>query len=164
MKRCLKCGETSEDQFDACWNCGTVLEESTDLTAKGKHLRRKDHRKKSSSTRSIGNVLSQSLKEEIDDLSKKPPTGVLSGRFIISTLVIFITVFILGIFHIVTGTKNVSGIDGIEFIKRESFGYSEIYIDADAITRMPRLIAAIRHPVGYRVVVSVLEGSERIRD
>lgn len=164
MKNCRKCGETSEDQFDACWNCGTDLDEGVTLTAKDIYLRHKDHRKKGNSNRSIRNVLSQSLREEINGLSKKPPTGVLSGRFLIGTLVILITLFILGMFHVVTGTRHVSGIDGITLIKRESFGYSEIYIDADAIVRMPRLIAAIRHPVGYRVVVSVLEKPDRIND
>ena len=28
MKRCSKCGEEAEDQFEACWNCGTEFSAS----------------------------------------------------------------------------------------------------------------------------------------
>jgi hypothetical protein len=30
MWQCVKCGETHEDSFDACWNCGTSREGTED--------------------------------------------------------------------------------------------------------------------------------------
>jgi hypothetical protein len=61
--------------------------------------------------------------------------------------------WLFGNYHVVTGNLYVSGINGFDLIARDSFGYSEIYIDADAISRMPMIAAIVSYPVGYRVLV-----------
>jgi hypothetical protein len=60
-----------------------------------------------------------------------------------------ITVFIgFGFIHIING----SNLSYPEVVKKDSFGYSETFINIDKITGMPWLFARSRHPIGCKVL------------
>ena len=60
---------------------------------------------------------------------------------------IFIFAIILGKIHIVTG-----GSVGPKFISRESFGFSEMFINVDKITGMPWISAQTKYPLGCKAL------------
>jgi hypothetical protein len=61
--------------------------------------------------------------------------------------VVFLAVLFLGTCHIVTG-----GGGGPKIVRRNSFGFSEIFIDVGAITGMPWIAAKWRFPIGCEVL------------
>jgi predicted nucleic acid-binding Zn ribbon protein len=77
----------------------------------------------------------------------------------------FVLVLVAGNFHVLTG-KDV----GLSLVLRESFGYSEIFVDADTITGMPWIAAKARYPLGCRLLQrkGIIESDEqmaqRLRD
>ena len=73
---------------------------------------------------------------------------------------LLVAVFV-GSFHIITGEKA-----GLHFVRRDSFSFSEFFIDADAITRMPWLAAKSRFPIGCRVLQreGLIEGNGLPKD
>lgn len=54
---------------------------------------------------------------------------------------------VLGNFHIITG-KNV----GLKIATRESFGFSEILVNADTITSIPIIAAVMKYPLGVHIL------------
>jgi DNA-directed RNA polymerase subunit RPC12/RpoP len=54
----------------------------------------------------------------------------------------------LGFIHIITG----SNLPTPDIVKKNSFGYSETFINIDKITGMPWLFARSRHPIGCKVL------------
>ena len=68
---------------------------------------------------------------------------------VVALLAAMVTVFIgFGFIHIITGT-NLSYPD---VIKKDSFGYSETFINIDTITSMPWLFAKSTYPIGCKVL------------
>jgi DNA-directed RNA polymerase subunit RPC12/RpoP len=60
-----------------------------------------------------------------------------------------IAIFIgFGFIHIITG----SNLPTPDIVKKDSFGYSETFINIDKITGMPWLFARSRHPIGCKVL------------
>lgn len=67
----------------------------------------------------------------------------------VALLAAAITVFIgFGFIHIITG----SNLSYPDVVKKDSFGYSETFINIDKITGMPWLFARSRHPIGCKVL------------
>ncbi len=181
MRRCSQCNESSEDQFDTCWNCGAELSGMEDFSQslnKGNYEKRNKLRQgkvRRGTTRPTYDepasafnpekgLLAQIVRGGVEELSTKPPTGALSVAFLAVLFSGILGGLLLGLCHIVTGTKTVSGINGIQLIERESFGYSEIYIDADALVQMPRIAAIMGHPTGYRVVARLVSSRNTVND
>lgn len=68
---------------------------------------------------------------------------------IVLLLAAAIPVFIgFGFIHIITG----SNLSTPDVVKKDSFGYSETFINIDKITGMPWLFARSRHPIGCKVL------------
>ena len=68
---------------------------------------------------------------------------------VVALLAAAITIFIgLGFVHIITG----SNLPAPDVVKKDSFGYSETFINIDKITGMPWLFAKSRHPIGCKVL------------
>lgn len=143
MKICKNCHEQSEEQFDSCWNCGVDL-------AEGEVVTLRSLKKKPKTANQLELETHQSANSENSQQTRKGNFPALVLFFLGISVMGFI---FLGHYHIVTGTRYISGINGIEFIERDSFGYSEIYIDADAIVDMPMIIAIASYPVGYKVLL-----------
>ena len=57
-------------------------------------------------------------------------------------------VIAFGFVHVITG----SNLKVPDVVKKDSFGYSETFINIDEITAMPWLFARSRHPIGCKVL------------
>ena len=89
---------------------------------------------------------------------KKP---IWTSNLIILLVIITITVVIfLGNFHIITG-----GGVGLKVAKRDSFGFTESFIDVNAITGMPWIAAQYRYPYGCRVLAreGIIESNDEFK-
>ena len=78
-------------------------------------------------------------------------------------LVVLIAVAIFlffGNFHIITGESI-----GLRIAKRSSFGFSEIFINVDAITHMPMIAAYSKYPLGVQVLQKkgIIESREEFK-
>lgn len=78
-------------------------------------------------------------------------------------LLVLIAIAVLlffGNFHIITG-----GSVGPKVVSRDSFGFSEIFINVDAITNMPWISAKSRFPIGCRVLAreGIIESDEAFK-
>jgi len=103
----------------------------------------------------VGQVQSaRDLPQERSVLQRPVSPWVLVGIFAILVALFF------GNFHIVSGKS------GTTVVRRESFGYSEAFINVDAITGMPWLAAKGRYPLGCRVLQreGLIESDEAFRD
>lgn len=68
---------------------------------------------------------------------------------VVALMAASITVCIgLGFIHVITG----SNLSHPDVVKKDSFGYSETFINIDRITSMPWLFARSRHPIGCKVL------------
>jgi DNA-directed RNA polymerase subunit RPC12/RpoP len=68
---------------------------------------------------------------------------------VVALLAAAIPIFIgFGFVHIITG----SNLPAPDVVKKDSFGYSETFINIDKITGMPWLFAKSRHPIGCKVL------------
>ena len=61
--------------------------------------------------------------------------------------ILALTFLFFGNFHVITG-KNI----GSKIVSRDSFGFNEAFINADAITGMPWIAAKLRYPIGCSVL------------
>jgi len=87
----------------------------------------------------------------------KPP----SSRLILLLVVLVTIIAFVGNVHLVTGSNVAYSID-----KRESFGFSEMFVDVDAITGMPWIAAKSRFPLGCRLLQRkrIIESEEHMRE
>lgn len=90
--------------------------------------------------------------------------GLLQQRipnwFLLPILGILALVF-LGNYHFVNGSKN-----GPTILKRDAFGFGEMFINVDEITGMPWFSAKTRFPIGCRVLAreGIIESDEKFRE
>ena len=68
---------------------------------------------------------------------------------------------VVGSVHFVTGSSV-----GFHVVRRESFSFSEFFVNVDSITGMPWVAARSRFPLGCRVLQreGVIESNEGFRD
>ena len=59
--------------------------------------------------------------------------------------------FALGFVHIITGVTSLIGLP-IDIAVKDSFGYSETFINAHKVTGMPWIAAKSRYPLGCKVL------------
>ena len=77
-------------------------------------------------------------------------------------ILIGVAIFLFfGNFHIISG-ENV----GLRIAKRSSFGFSEIFINVDAIINMPMIAALSKYPLGVRVLQKkkIIESREEFKE
>ncbi len=99
----------------------------------------------------------------LSSLAEQPrPASVLqrpvSPWVVVAFLAVLVVLF-FGNFHVVSGKS------GTTIVRRESFGYSEAFINVDAITSMPWMAAKARYPLGCRVLQreGIIESDEAFR-
>ena len=83
-----------------------------------------------------------------------------SSPWVLVVLVAIAVLLFFGNFHIITG-----GSVGPKIVSRDSFGFSEIFINVDAITSMPWISAKSRFPLGCRVLAreGIIESDEAFK-
>ena len=57
----------------------------------------------------------------------------------------------LGFIHIITGVTSVLGLP-FDITQKNSFGYSETFVNADKVTNMPWISAKSKYPLGCKVL------------
>jgi hypothetical protein len=67
-------------------------------------------------------------------------------------------VVIVGTCHVITGSEA-----GVSIVRRQSLGFSEFFVNVDAITNMPYFSAKSRYPLGCRVLqdLGLIESDEQ---
>lgn len=85
----------------------------------------------------------------LDVNSKEPPRAESKAGavFVLALIIGGLVCYVVGNNHFITG-KEV----GFTVVPRDSFGFSEAFINVDAITGMPWLAARIQHPIACRVL------------
>jgi len=88
-------------------------------------------------------------------MGQKAPPGV-----VVSVVAVGL-VFLIGNFHVISG-----GSVGPKVVPRESFGFSEIFINVDKITGMPWIAAKTKYPLGCIVLAreGIIESDSQFKD
>ncbi len=83
-----------------------------------------------------------------------------SSPLMILVLLSILLVLFFSNFHIITGERI-----GPKIVRRDAFGFSEIFINVDAITGMPWISAKSRYPIGCRVLAreGIIESDEALK-
>jgi hypothetical protein len=95
--------------------------------------------------------------------SPAPPKKSQAGA--IAALVILLAIIagmILGNIHVISGAR----LESPRIVKRESFGFSETFINIDTITHMPWISAQSRYPLSCAVLMRerLIESEEEFRE
>ena len=107
-----------------------------------------------------GSDLEMKSPEEEDT---SPPTPMLKKNIPPWVLIVLIAIaglLFFGNFHIITG-----GSVGTNVVRRDTFGFSEVFVNVDAITSMPWISAKSRFPLGCRVLAreGIIESDEAFK-
>ena len=93
----------------------------------------------------------------------KPSESTPSKRvshYLLTGMVVGLVIF-FGNFHVITGGRV-----GPQITPRESFGFSEIFINVDRITGMPWISAKSQNPLGCRILAreGIIESDREFRE
>lgn len=128
LRQCPSCGEQSESQFEACWNCGEALP-----------------------VKSVSGFRVKPVVEpEVQSAEPLPifqinASNNFSFVWVWMTVIIAALAIMLGNVHIVTGGPFSS----LQLVQRVSYGYSDIYVDADALSALPPYLGFAQSPMAY---------------
>ena len=84
------------------------------------------------------------------------------NNFVLIILIAVLCLLALGNIHIITGANLIFP----KIVMKQSFGFSEIFINVDKITGMPWISAVSRYPLGVKILQreGIIESDEERED